>query len=327
MANKRIIELQERTQLDVNDYLIVDSSTSTRKLSMSTLLNYMTMTQMIFVTELPTEDISTSTIYLVPHSGSNTQWDEYIYRENAWVLIGTSTIDLSAIYQTNDKAAIQNNDIPWYGTSSTAAATTAKIATTTDSNFALVTGAKVSIKFTYTNTASAPTLNVDGKGAKSIKAYGTTAPSVWWKAGDVVEFTYDGTNWIMGATSGEIEQLNSDLNRGYVEVTTDGVKTIAQILNALFALIDFSKVRNETKLLTISSIPEGIFTGVYHNNGWTPNAFARFSNGGLGTTTDITMQNANSQMVRTSIGGGGVTSYEDRSSIVLDAGTAYRIVY
>lgn len=100
MANKRIIELQERTQLDVNDYLIVDSSTSTRKLSMSTLLNYMTMTQMIFVTELPTEDISTSTIYLVPHSGSNTQWDEYIYRENAWVIIGTSTIDLSAIYQT-----------------------------------------------------------------------------------------------------------------------------------------------------------------------------------------------------------------------------------
>lgn len=107
MANKRIIELQERTQLDMNDYLIVDSSTSTRKLSMSTLINYMTMTQMIFVTELPTEDISTSTIYLVPHSGSNTQWDEYIYRENAWVLIGTSTIDLSAIYQTKTDNNLQ----------------------------------------------------------------------------------------------------------------------------------------------------------------------------------------------------------------------------
>lgn len=100
MANKRIIDLQERTQLDMNDYLIVDSSTSTRKLSMSTLLNYMTISQMIFVTELPTEDISTNTIYLVPHSGSNTQWDEYVYRNNEWLLIGTSTIDLSAIYQT-----------------------------------------------------------------------------------------------------------------------------------------------------------------------------------------------------------------------------------
>lgn len=110
----------------------------------------------------------------------------------------------------NESITTLKKNIPWYGTSSTAAATTAKIATTSDSKFALQTGAKVKIKFTYANTASAPTLNVDTKGAKSIKAYGTTAPTVWWKAGDVVDFTYDGTNWIMGATQGEIEQLNSD---------------------------------------------------------------------------------------------------------------------
>lgn len=100
MANKRIIELQERTSIDMGDWLIVDSSTSTRKLSLATLFNYMTLTSMIFVTELPTTDISESTIYLVPHSGSTTDWDEYIYRDNEWIQIGTSTIDLSAIYQT-----------------------------------------------------------------------------------------------------------------------------------------------------------------------------------------------------------------------------------
>lgn len=111
----------------------------------------------------------------------------------------------------NESITPLKNDISWYGTCSTAAATTAKIATSTDSKFSLVTGAKVRIKFTYTNTASAPTLNVDSKGAKSIKAYGTTAPTIWWNAGDVVDFTYDGTNWIMGATQGEIEQLKSDL--------------------------------------------------------------------------------------------------------------------
>lgn len=212
MANKRIIELQERTSIDMGDWLIVDSSTSTRKLSLATLFNYMTLTSMIFVTELPTTDISESTIYLVPHSGSTTDWDEYIYRDNEWIQIGTSTIDLSAIYQTKAAATVQDNNIPWYGTSSTAAATTAKVATTAAGNLgALAAGQKVKIKFTYANTASAPTLNVDSKGAKSIKAYGTTAPTVWWKAGDVVEFTYDGTNWIMGATSGQIEQLNNDL--------------------------------------------------------------------------------------------------------------------
>lgn len=120
----------------------------------------------------------------------------------------------------NESITPLKNDISWYGTCSTAAATTAKIATSTDSKFSLVTGAKVRIKFTYTNTASAPTLNVDSKGAKSIKAYSTTAPTIWWNAGDVVDFTYDGTNWIMGATQGEVEQLKSDLtNKATSEVT------------------------------------------------------------------------------------------------------------
>lgn len=64
---------------------------------------------------------------------------------------------------------------------------------------------------TNNNTHATPTLNVDGKGAKSIKAYGTTAPTVWWKAGDVVTFVYDGTNWIMGVAAGEIEQINQNL--------------------------------------------------------------------------------------------------------------------
>jgi len=107
MANKRIIELQERTSIDMGDWLIVDSSTSTRKLSLATLFNYMTYSSMIFVTELPTTDISTTTIYLVPHSGSTTDWDEYIYRDNEWIQIGTSTIDLSAIYQTKTDNNLQ----------------------------------------------------------------------------------------------------------------------------------------------------------------------------------------------------------------------------
>lgn len=107
MANKRIIELQERTSIDMGDWLIVDSSTSTRKLSLATLFNYMTLTSMIFVTELPTTDISESTIYLVPHSGSTTDWDEYIYRDNEWIQIGTSTIDLSAIYQAKTDNNLQ----------------------------------------------------------------------------------------------------------------------------------------------------------------------------------------------------------------------------
>lgn len=84
----------------------------------------------------------------------------------------------------------------FYATCSTAASTTAKAAALT--GFALTAGAVVAVKFTNSNTASSPTLNVNGTGAKSIKKYGTTAPNTYmWAAGAVVEFVYDGTYWIM----------------------------------------------------------------------------------------------------------------------------------
>lgn len=103
------------------------------------------------------------------------------------------------------------NQVPKYGTSSTAASTTAKTASTTDGDFNLQTGAVVRVKFTYNNSATTPTLNIDSTGAHNIKAYKTTKPDVYWKAGDVVEFTYDGTNFIMGATEGQITDLNASL--------------------------------------------------------------------------------------------------------------------
>jgi hypothetical protein len=147
-----------------------------------------------------------------------------------------------------------SKNISWYGTSSTAASTIAKTATTSDGKFSLATGAKVSIKFTYNNTASAPTLNVDSTGAKSIKAYGTTTPTSWWNAGDVVTFTYDGTNWIMGATEGQINQINSDLHKGSVSVTGRSSETIAQLLNRLAQSINFSKISYSSHLVTFYGI-------------------------------------------------------------------------
>ena len=46
---------------------------------------------------------------------------------------------------------------------------TAKVATITPgSNFSLETGARITVKFTYPNTATDPTLNVNETGAKAI---------------------------------------------------------------------------------------------------------------------------------------------------------------
>ena len=52
------------------------------------------------VQQLPTEDISTSTIYFVPRQTPDTNdvYDEYMYISNAWEHIGSTAIDLSNYY-------------------------------------------------------------------------------------------------------------------------------------------------------------------------------------------------------------------------------------
>lgn len=84
----------------------------------------------------------------------------------------------------------------------TAAATGDKIATVEDSmTFTLAKGAIVFVKFTYSNTATSPSLNVNNTGLKAIKRYGTTAPGTTtessWNVGSVVGFMYDGSYWQM----------------------------------------------------------------------------------------------------------------------------------
>ena len=87
-----------------------------------------------------------------------------------------------------------------YGTCDTGASTAAKVVTC--ANFdKLLTGVTIHVKFTYSNTNSSPTLNVNSTGAKNIYRYGTTKPGTTaktsWQAGAVVSFTYDGSYWQM----------------------------------------------------------------------------------------------------------------------------------
>ena len=90
-----------------------------------------------------------------------------------------------------------------YSTSSTAAATVAKVATISPTtSFSLYTGATVSVYFIYANTAASPTLNINGTGAKPIYVYGAAITSVYyWSAKSTVQFTYDGSHWVMNDNS------------------------------------------------------------------------------------------------------------------------------
>ena len=88
---------------------------------------------------------------------------------------------------------------PNYVECSTAAATAAKAVSIT--NFKLVAGVMVAIKFTNANTANSPTLNVTETGAKSIVCSGSTLATNGlakkFKTNYVYFFVYDGTNWVV----------------------------------------------------------------------------------------------------------------------------------
>lgn len=86
-------------------------------------------------------------------------------------------------------------DITHYGACSTAAGTAAKTVSLT--NFTLATGARITIKFTVTNTAASPTLNVNGTGAKPIVYRGSAISAGYLAANRVYEFVYDGTNYAL----------------------------------------------------------------------------------------------------------------------------------
>ena len=98
-------------------------------------------------------------------------------------------------------------------TCDTAADTAAK--TCTIPNFALTNGAPVSVKFTYSNSASNATLNINGTGAKPMYYKGNPLGSSVISAGDIATFVYSSTgvyhiiniDTLTGAGTGTVTQI------------------------------------------------------------------------------------------------------------------------
>lgn len=89
-----------------------------------------------------------------------------------------------------------------FATCSTAAGTKAKVATLSAGSLTLSAGVSVCVYFTYANTASSPTLNINGTGAKTVRVNGATITApYYWQAKNTVTFVYDGTYWVMADTS------------------------------------------------------------------------------------------------------------------------------
>ena len=96
---------------------------------------------------------------------------------------------LQPMVDNNTMAALGSG----YGTCTTAGGTAAKEASV--SNYALIPGALVSVLFTNAFTATSPTLNINSKGAKPIKLYGSAIAPGKVRANTVLTMVYDGTNY------------------------------------------------------------------------------------------------------------------------------------
>lgn len=86
-----------------------------------------------------------------------------------------------------------------YGTCNTAAGTTTKVVVCSDAT-SLYAGLTITVKFSTANTVLAPTLNVNGLGAKNIwvdNAITSTNNCLFWNTNALIMFTYDGTQWLV----------------------------------------------------------------------------------------------------------------------------------
>lgn len=130
---------------------------------------------------------------MVYYSGST-----YVCKAQTTGHAPTDTDYWQIMAQGTQSAQIAGN---YYGTCDTASATASKVvAVPASENFVLQLGDIVGVRFTNTNTANNPTLNVNNSGAKPIY-YNDDAvhTNYLWAGGEAdrdTVFMYDGTNWV-----------------------------------------------------------------------------------------------------------------------------------
>lgn len=135
---------------------------------------------------------------------------------------------------------IKNNNT-FFVTCSTAATKAAK--TVTLSGFVLTTGSRISVKFSNTNTAASPTLNVNDTGAKNIYYAGVAITAGYLVKNKIHDFIYNGTQW---------EYV------GYVDTNTNTYGRSSNTTNKIFLIGPTSQsTSNKTTYSNVDCYAEG----------------------------------------------------------------------
>lgn len=116
-----------------------------------------------------------------------------------------------------------------YGVSATESTNTGK--TVEIEGVELVAGRRICVKFTYGNTASKPTLNVNNLGAKPITMDGQPVYTGCFDDAGVYEFMYDGAGW--ECISGVVRARSFGENAGYIKLRNGLlIQTMQQVFSA-----------------------------------------------------------------------------------------------
>ena len=229
------------------------------------------------VQTLPTQDISTTTIYLVPKTAStNDAYDEYIYVNNSWEHIGSTEVDLSNYYtktQTdgllNNKANttdVQNNKNLTKGieyiVGTQAEATNQWTGVSTDtgcSSGTIYTGKTIIYHLPTAGTSSAAKLNLtlpDGTTTGAINIYRLTNSTVTttFGAGCDILMVFDGTDWKINAyvdtntnTIGYQLRTNSGIFKNGASTAIYRYQILVETPNGLEAFTSTSNKTSATK--------------------------------------------------------------------------------
>lgn len=148
----------------------------------------------------------------------------------------------------------------FYGTSSTAAGTAAKVVDCEDFTSAdLVAGTVIAVKFTATNSGAVASLslNVNGTGAKNIKyinngTLGNLTSAGYIKANTTYYFYYDGTYWVALFNYNTTYSAMSEAEALAGTATTARTITAARLKQAIEEHAPVSSVNGQTGAVTVT---------------------------------------------------------------------------
>ena len=299
------------------------------KTEVNNLINNISTFNALIVETLPSSNISTTTIYLISKSDSETDdyYDEYMYINNAWEMIGNTKIDLTNYYkksETFNKTEI-NTMIETLGNELDGKANTNQISNLNERVY-LVIGNTSGTAGTWTGTndritsyfdglivnykigvagASTTTLNINGLGAKTVYLRGTTKVTTHYEVGTMVLLSYN-------ASKGAFYSADYDAN-SYAYARQYKVSTDAEypMLFSYVTTIPSSYDTNYTGKnggITVNPSTGTITATTFKGNATTSTKAVQDGNGNVITETYATKEELNNNhihVIEKDMAGGG----------------------